>query len=84
MLQHSASLGERDPGEPVDEILKLGTVFEVLEQGGNRHPGSTEDPGAADPCWIAFNSGTGGPVDHRVRLARRLTPGKYDARGRAR
>ena len=59
VLEHRARLGQGDPWEPVDEILNLSPVFQVLEQGGNGHSGTAKDPSAANASRIALDSRTG-------------------------
>ena len=64
MLQHGASLLYGDSREPLDELGYEGTIFEVLEERGNRHPGTTEHPRTIHAFRVALNSWAGGPIDH--------------------
>ena len=64
MLQHGASLLDGDSGEPLDELRYEGTIFEVLEERGDRHPGTAEHPRITHAFGVAFNSRAGRPIDH--------------------
>jgi hypothetical protein len=64
MLQDSASLFDRNPGKPLDELENRGVIFEVLEQGCDRHTRAPEDPCAAQDGGILFYGCATGPVDH--------------------
>lgn len=58
VLQHCADLFNGDTWEPFDKLRYQRTVFEVLEQCCNRHPGTGEHPSAANSLRIALNRRT--------------------------
>ncbi len=64
MLQHGASLLDGDSGEPLDELRYERTVFEVLEERGDRHPRTAKHPRATHAFGVAFNSWASRPIDH--------------------
>ena len=64
VLQHSACLFKRDTGEQGDHFADRYTVFEVFEQGGNRHSRTAEYPGSANTFRVAFHHRTGSPINH--------------------
>lgn len=66
--EHGTRLGEADAREPVDKILDLSPVLQVLEQGGNGYTGTAKHPGAANTGWITLDIRARGPVDHAVSL----------------
>ena len=64
MLQHAARLLLCDARKPLQKILHRGAIFNVLEQGSDRHASTTKYPRTADSISVAFDGGTGGPIDH--------------------
>jgi hypothetical protein len=58
MFEYGTSLFQGDAREPLNEIGDLGTVFEVLEERGDRNSSAAKDPSPADPLGIA--------LDHRA------------------
>lgn len=64
VFQHGADLLDSDAGKPLNELRNERAVLEVLEQRRHRHPGAAKHPGTAYALGIAFNGGTGRPIDH--------------------
>ncbi len=54
MLKYGANLLARDTRKPLDKLIDLGTIFEVLEQGSDRYPCSREHPRTTDACRVAL------------------------------
>jgi hypothetical protein len=79
MLENRANLLKRNTRKPLHELRDQSAVFEVLEQGCDRHAGSAEEPSSAHAFGIPLDGGTRGPIDHAVNgttvLTRRLTLG---------
>jgi hypothetical protein len=44
VFQDSLNLFAFHAREPLEEVLHAGAIFDVLEEGSDRHPGSAEDP----------------------------------------
>ena len=64
MLQDSASLFDGNAREPLYELVYGGIVFEVLEEGCDRHTRTPEYPRAAQDSMVLFNSGARRPINH--------------------
>ena len=64
VLQDRVNLLRSGPFEPFDEVVDRGSIFQVLEQRGDRHSRTAKDPCATHTLGIAFDSGAGVPVDH--------------------
>jgi hypothetical protein len=60
---------QRDAGKPLNELVHLRAILEVLEQRGNRHACATEHPGSADQFGVPLDSEAGGPVDHKANVS---------------
>src|SRR5689334_9944793 len=77
MLQNRANLLKRNARKPIHELRDQSAVFEVFEQGCDRHASSAEDPSSAHAFRIPLDRGTRGPIDHAANgttvLTRRLT-----------
>ena len=55
VLQDRAHLLYGDAREPFDEFVGRRIVFEILEEGSDRHPSTAEHPGAAATRRVVFN-----------------------------
>ena len=55
VFKHGANLLEGDPGEPFDEMPYRRAIFQILEEGSDRHASSAEDPCATDAFGIALH-----------------------------
>jgi hypothetical protein len=54
MFEDGPNLFKRYTREPLHELRNRCSVFEVLEQSGNRHAGAGEHPSTADSLGISF------------------------------
>lgn len=64
MLKHGSNLLDRDAGKPLNEPRNKCTVFEVLEERGNRNSSAAKHPSTTHDLGIAFSCRTRGPIDH--------------------
>ena len=55
MLQHCASLLDRNALEPIDKLVDRGIVFEVFKECCDRHASATEDPCATKDGGVLFH-----------------------------
>lgn len=69
VFKNSLGLVDRHAGEPIDELMDRGVVFEVLEQRGDRNASPPEHPSSAHATWVALYSGARRPVNHVKILA---------------
>src|SRR5215211_7666210 len=67
VFEHGASLLQRDGGKPLNELVNVRAILEVLEQRGNRHACAAEHPRSADQFGVPLDGGAGGPVDHESK-----------------
>jgi len=51
------------PLKPFHDVLDIGSGFQIFEDDGDRHAGTTEYPGAAYLSWDAFDHGALGPIE---------------------
>ena len=56
MFKDGTSLFERNAGKQLDELPDRNPVFEVLEEGGDRHACAAEQPGSANALNVALHS----------------------------
>ena len=66
MLQHGASLLDSYARKPLDELRYEGAILEILEERGDRHPGTAEYPRTTHAFGVAFNSRAGRPINHEL------------------
>jgi hypothetical protein len=66
VLEHGTGLLQRNTGEPLDELINVRAVFEVLEQREDRHARATEHPCSTDPIRMPLGGGAGRPIDHNA------------------
>jgi len=71
VFQNRTRLLQSHPRKPLDEILQLSTVLQILEERAHRHPCAAEHPDAANTLRVALYCRTPGPIDHTVRIARK-------------
>ena len=64
MFQHRTRMLQRDPGEPLDELVDRGVIFQILEKRGHRDTGAAKDPRTTHTSGVSFNGRACGPVDH--------------------
>jgi hypothetical protein len=57
-------LGTRYAGEPFEEIVHSGAVFEVCEERLDRDSRSAKNPGTADSFGVSLDGGAGAPIKH--------------------
>jgi hypothetical protein len=60
---HRLDLVAVEPIEPLEEVVDAGTRLNVLEDGGDRHAGTLQDPGTAQFTGHAFYRGTLRPIE---------------------
>ena len=61
MAENSFDLFARNAGEPVEEIVDAGAVFEIREESLNRDSRSAETPGTADDFSVSLDGWAGAP-----------------------
>ena len=64
VFEDVTSLGQGNAGKPLKEVMNGGVFFQVLKERGDRHPCATENPSTTHTILIAFNIGTGRPINH--------------------
>jgi hypothetical protein len=57
-------LGAGYAGEPFEEIVDAGAVFEIREECLDRDSCPTENPGAANGFGVSFDDRAGAPIKH--------------------
>ena len=57
-------LGTGHTGEPFEEVVDAGAVFEVGEERLDRHARPAKNPGAADGFGISLDGWAGAPIKH--------------------
>ena len=66
MLQYGAYLLNGDAGKPFNELRYERAIFEVLEEGGDRHSSAVKHPSPAHALRIAFDSRACRPINHEL------------------
>jgi hypothetical protein len=67
MLEDPLGLLTTDAWKPLEELIQCGSGLEILEQGCNGNPRTSENPRAAHSIREAFNSRTCRPIQHRQK-----------------
>jgi len=58
------SLRQGNTGEPLNELMDRGILFEVLEERGNRDPRAPKNPCTTDAIRVALDIGARRPINH--------------------
>ncbi len=53
--------------EPTQDVVDVGSGFEVFDDGGDGHARAFENPGTAELAGEAFNGGALGPIKNGLR-----------------
>ena len=64
VLKDRTNLLKRNAGEPLHEEVRRRVVLEILEEGGNGHAGTAENPRAAVSLSVLLDRMAAGPVNH--------------------
>jgi hypothetical protein len=51
-------------GEPLEEVINTGAIFEICEKSLDGNPRADEDPGSTDFVRDPFNRGACAPIKH--------------------
>ena len=69
MFQDVTSLRQGNAGEPLNELMDRGILFQVFEECGNRNPRASENPSTTYAIRVALDIGTGRPINHGWMVA---------------
>lgn len=64
LAKDSFDLSAGHAGEPFEEVIDTGAVFEIREERLDRYARAAENPGAADGFGVSFDGWAGAPIKH--------------------
>jgi hypothetical protein len=73
VAEDGVDLGAGYAGEPFEEVVDAGAVFEVGEESLHGDSRAAENPGAADGFGVSLDGWAGAPIKHAERLTHPTT-----------